>query len=58
MRCDFAVHEQSPDINQGVDRSTKRRARRGDRDDVWVCNRETENFMPLALDISHRLMYD
>jgi S-adenosylmethionine synthetase len=35
------IHEQSQDINQGVDRATKE---------------ETENYMPLALDISHKIL--
>ena len=35
-----AIHEQSPDINQGVDRAKTRRSRcRGSRNDVWVCHR-------------------
>ena len=34
-----AIHEQSPDINQGVDRGKSRRSRRWrSRNDVWLCN--------------------
>ncbi len=53
------IHEQSPDINQGVDRSIKEEQGAGDQGMMFgYATRETENYMPLALDIAHRLMYE
>ena len=51
------IHEQSQDINQGVDRATKEEQGAGDQGLMFgYATKETENFMPLALDISHKIL--
>ncbi len=59
--CDFKsfLHNQSPDINRGVEKKIKENQGAGDQGIMfgYACN-ETENFMPVTLDLSHKILIE
>ncbi len=51
------MHEQSADINRGVERKSKKKQGAGDQGMMFgYATNETDNYMPLALDLSHKLL--
>ncbi len=52
-----AIHEQSPDINRGVEREDPMEQGAGDQGIIFgYATNETENYIPLSLDLAHRIL--
>ena len=54
-----SIHEQSSDINQGVDKKKREEQGAGDQGMMFgYATNETDNYMPLALDLAHRILIE
>lgn len=54
-----AIHKQSQEINQGIEKKTKEEQGAGDQGIIFgYATNETENYMPLAIDLSHKILIE